>query len=190
MNVLHKYQCVPALIALCLWATSAWSENPSPSPSPTPEFDCVAVFDFMAGLAAPICPHSNEKEARAHEINLAAGLLVEHNFLSPSALDEISIVFCPLTYGLGIVPKPNTIYIDDALQSGSVDTLAEVLLHEFEHVKQMRAAGSTAFKCAYITDLLACGGCMDKNHAMEAPAYAAQARVRDFLLQRWLKDSR
>lgn len=151
------------------------------------EFDCAAAFDFVASLAAPSCPRETFGSPYDSEISAAIHLLMENEFVTASSFNNISIKFCPLTQGLGLVRRPNAILIDDGLRLGSPDTLAEILIHELMHIKQMQFMGRDAFKCKYIDELLACGGCMDKNHALEAPAYMAQARVRDSLLQRWLE---
>ena len=154
----------------------------------TKEFDCVAVFDLVAGLAAPNCPHETQASSYDSEVIGAINLLMENDFITRSSFDNISIKFCPLIQGLGLVRRPDAILIDDGLRLGSTDTLAEVLIHELMHIKQMQSMGEDEFKCTYINELLACGGCMDKNHALEAPAYKAQARVRELLLERWLEN--
>lgn len=151
------------------------------------EFDCVAVFDLFTGLAAPQCPRDISVQERAPEINEAISILSEFKFIDRTSFDNIRIAYCPLINGLGIVPQSDIIYLDDGLRNGSADTLAEVLFHELQHVTQMREMGSDKFKCGYINELIACGGCTDNNHALEAPAYAAQSKVRDLLLKRWLE---
>lgn len=148
------------------------------------QFHCIDMFDVLASLAAPTCV-SEDPSDRAPELTQAIDLLVKHEFVSSIQFRNIEVSFCPLNFGLGLVPKPNTIYIDDGLRYGSTDTLAEILIHELEHINQIRTMGVTDFKCGYINALVDCGGCYDENHPLEAPAYAAQARVRDFLLARW-----
>ena len=148
------------------------------------QFDCLDMFDVLASLAAPACL-SEQPVDRAPEITAAIDLLVKHRFVSRAQFRTIEVAFCPLNFGLGLVPKSNTIFIDDGLRHGSIDTLAEILMHELEHVNQIHTMGVTNFKCGYINALVDCGGCYDENHPLEAPAYATQARVRDFLLLQW-----
>ena len=146
--------------------------------------NCINMFDVLALLAAPVCA-TQESSDRAPELNAAIELLIEHRFVSPSQFRDIDLKFCPLNFGLGLVPQPNTIIIDDGLRQASTDTLAEIIVHELEHVTQMRTMGAADFKCGYINALVDCGGCYDEKHPLEAPAYEAQARVRGFLLAKW-----
>ncbi|MGR8949549.1 MAG: hypothetical protein ACU84Q_16000 [Gammaproteobacteria bacterium] len=153
------------------------------------QLDCVNVFNVLASLAAPSCPVKPSAPNRGSEIDAAIALLAEHKLLARSAFDGLDITFCPLNFGLGLVPAPKTIFLDDGLRAGSIETLAEVLVHELEHVVQMRTMGVDDFKCGYINALVDCGGCFDDQHPLEAPAYKAQAEVRDYLLEKWLQRS-
>ena len=112
---------------------------------------------------------------------------MREGFVTADAFNAIDTGFCPLTNGLGLTPSASAIYLDDGLAQASDDTVAEVLYHELQHVRQIREMGSQTFKCAYIESLIACNGCTDHGHTLEAPAYAAQARARDALLSRWLE---
>ena len=152
--------------------------------TPAQQLECVRVFDVLVSLAAPVCTIPDISH-RPTEITKAIDLLRENNFVSEVEFQEIDIAFCALNFGLGLVPQANKIIIDDGLQHASTDTLAEVLIHELEHIKQMRTMGAIDFKCGYINALVDCGGCYDENHPLEAPAYQVQARVRDFLLSKW-----
>ena len=151
--------------------------------------DCVTVFDFLVTIAAPACGTVEQRDDRPDKIAAAISLLVAQGFVQAKDFDNIRASFCPLSNGLGLTPSPETGYLDDGLQGASVDTVAEVLFHELHHVRQMREFGAQSFKCAYIESLIACNGCTDQRHALEAPAYAAQALVRDALLDHWLKNN-
>ena len=153
----------------------------------TEEFDCVGLFDLVTTMAAPNCPADQQDNIGRSKILEAQGLLSQHKLVSEFALVGVSVKFCPLTHGLGLVRQSNEILIDDGLRLGSRETLAEVIAHELAHITQMRELGEDRFKCSYIKELLNCG-CMDKHHVLEAPAYAVQTKVRDFLLGVWLKN--
>lgn len=150
------------------------------------ELECVTLFNFVTAFIAPTCP-IEKTTTDAQKITEAIKLLAAHGFDYTQDLANVSIDFCPLQQGLGLVRQVDSILLDDGLKLGSKDTLAEVIAHEMEHVAQIRRMGEDKFKCAYIEELVACGGCVDKNHALEAPAYAIQARVRDILLKQWLE---
>ena len=149
--------------------------------------DCVAIFDFLVLLAAPGCDQNNSTQTRPNKIDAGINLLVTEGFVTTGAFDAIETHFCPLTNGLGLTPSATSIYLDDGLAQASDDTVAEVLYNEVQHIRQIREMGSQTFKCAYIESLIACNGCTDHGHTLEALAYAAQARVRDALLNRWLE---
>ena len=149
--------------------------------------DCVAVFDLFVAIAAPACAPAAQRYEQPDKIAAAIHLLVSQGFVQAKDFDNIRASFCPLSNGLGLTPSPDSVYLDDGLQQASVDTLAEVLFHELYHVRQMRELGAQSFKCAYIDSLIACNGCTDQRHALEAPAHEAQGLVRDALLNRWLK---
>ena len=151
------------------------------------ERDCVAVFDFFVAIASPACVTAAQHYEQPDKIAAAINLLISQGFVQAKDFDNIRASFCPLSNGLGLTPSPDSVYLDDGLQQASVDTVAEVLFHELHHVRQMREVGAQSFKCAYIDSLLACNGCTDHRHALEAPAYEAQALVREALLNRWLE---
>ena len=81
-----------------------------------------------------------------------------------------------------MVPAPGRIYVDDGLLTLSADGLAEIIAHEFVHVHQFAELGTHDFKCAYVHAMLACGGCQDRGHRLEAEAYRRQDEVRARLL--------
>ena len=160
-------------------------------------FNCVAVFDVATNYLSGTCPqvsayppHNRARHDDNAKIALAIELLEEVGFVVPGQFAEVETSFCPLTRGLGVVPRQNVIFLDDGLRKASQDTLAEVIFHELQHVEQMRHMGEAQFKCAYVTAMIDCAGCTDKYHSLEAPAYAGQARVREVLLARWLETSR
>lgn len=177
-------QCLRRVFIVVLLAASlsAASNNRFPEKQ-----DCVAIFDFLVILAAPGCETNSSTQTRPNKIGAGINLLVTEGFVTTGAFDAIETRFCPLTSGLGLTPSANSIYLDDGLAQTSDETVAEVLYHELQHVQQIREMGSQTFKCAYIESFIACNGCTDHGHALEAPAYAAQARVRDALLNRWLE---
>ena len=159
--------------------------------------NCAAIFDVATNYLSGTCPKASADPVHDHarhddnaKIARAIELLEELGFVAPGQFAEVETSFCPLTQGLGVVPRQNVIFLDDGLRGASQDTLAEVIFHELQHVEQMRRMGEAQFKCAYVNAMFDCAACTDKRNILEAPAYAAQARVREALLARWLETAR
>jgi hypothetical protein len=121
--------------------------------------------------------------AAADALLAAATRLRSSGLATAQELDASHAAFCPLAAGTGMVPAPGQLYLDDGLISLSTDGLAEILAHELEHLHQFEQLGTRGFKCEYVRDMLACGGCQDRGHRLEAEAYARQDRVRARLLE-------
>ncbi len=146
-------------------------------------FDCENAFDLIAMMVIARCsvyqaPAAASAAMRAAETRLRSTGLADEQELQGSHL-----AFCPLAAGTGMVPAPGQLYLDDGLIGLSTDGLAEILAHELEHLRQFEQLGTRGFKCEYVRDMLACGGCQDRGHRLEAEAYARQDRVRERLLE-------
>ncbi|MSR14199.1 MAG: hypothetical protein EXR86_06455 [Gammaproteobacteria bacterium] len=130
------------------------------------------------------CAIQPEAEEDSGLISSAVRRLTDENLVESDAFASLTITFCPLTGATGIVPSPGRIFLDDGLRAMSADGLAEVIAHEWVHTQQFERLGQREFKCAYVRAVTACGGCQDRQHALEAEAYATQDRIRDQLLGR------
>lgn len=144
-------------------------------------FDCENAFDLVAMLVLARCNAYQAPAGADHAIAAASARLRDAQLASPEELERARIAFCPLAAGTGMVPTPQQLFLDDGLITLSTDGLAEILAHELEHVQQFERLGTREFKCEYVRDMLACGGCQDRGHALEAAAYARQDRVREGL---------
>ncbi|MGD9601153.1 MAG: hypothetical protein AB7O21_07995 [Gammaproteobacteria bacterium] len=145
------------------------------------EFDCVNAFDLFASFAMLKCAKSPENPGDAARVAAALARLEEVGLLVPGGAAGIEIRFCPLLNGTGLVPAPGRMLLDDGLRGMSADGLAEVMAHEFVHLRQFAARGRNGFKCDYVRGMSACGGCQDRAHPLEAPAYVAQDHARERL---------
>lgn len=153
----------------------------TPTAPATANFDCEQAFDLVAMLVIAACNVYQAPPAANDAIAAARARLREMQLASPAELADTAITFCPLTAGTGMVPAPRRLYLDDGLITLSSDGLAEILAHELEHVQQFERLGRRKFKCEYVRDMFACGGCQDRGHALEAAAYERQDRVRERL---------
>lgn len=146
-------------------------------------FDCENAFDLVAMMVIARCNAYQAPPAAANSLTAAVARLRSSGLASAQELDGPHFAFCPLASGTGMVPAPGQLYLDDGLIGLSTDGLAEILAHELEHLRQFAQLGTRGFKCEYVRDMLACGGCQDRGHALEAQAYARQDRVRARLLE-------
>lgn len=181
------------LITLCWLALAlvAYGEPSQDSPSSSSlsmpldgeRFDCENAFDLIAMMVVARCSLYQAPAAAGEALQAAAARLRSAGLASARELRDSHMAFCPLAAGTGMVPAPGQLYLDDGLIGLSVDGLAEILAHELEHIAQFERLGTRAFKCEYVRDMLACGGCQDRGHALEAEAYQRQDEVRERLLK-------
>lgn len=153
------------------------------TPLTAERFDCENAFDLIAMMVVARCSLYQAPAAADAALGAAQARLRATGLASEDALRASHIAFCPLAAGTGMVPAPGQLYLDDGLIGLSTDGLAEILAHELEHVRQFAQMGTRGFKCEYVRDMLACGGCQDRRHALEAEAYARQDKVRERLLR-------
>ncbi len=149
--------------------------------APADAFDCADAFDVIAmtvmlRCAAWVAPATADARLDAVRRRLLATGLAQ-----PEEFTGLTIAFCPLLQGTGMVPDPAHLYLDDGLLAMSVEGLAEIVAHELQHRVQFASFGRRGFKCAYVRAMSACGGCQDRRHPLEAEAYARQDRVRETL---------
>lgn len=183
---------LPVVLVSCLcclgltFAAAGQDHAASPS-APAPlageRFDCENAFDLIALMVVARCSLYQAPAAAAAAIDAAATRLRDAGLASEDELRASHIAFCPLAAGTGMVPAPGQLYLDDGLVGLSSDGLAEILAHELEHIRQFQRLGTREFKCEYVRDMLACGGCQDRGHALEAEAYERQDEVRERLLK-------
>ena len=166
-------------------AAAAWSEEAQTEPAPlkAERFDCENAFDLIAMMVVARCSLYQAPPGASDALHAAATRLRELGLASDEELRDSHMAFCPLAAGTGMVPAPGQLYLDDGLVSMSRDGLAEILAHELVHIRQFQRLGRREFKCEYVRDMLACGGCQDRGHALEAEAYQQQDEVRERLLQ-------
>jgi hypothetical protein len=148
------------------------------APRVAERFDCENAFDLVAMMVVASCARYQPPPEASAAIDRASARLRETQLASAEELSQTSIAFCPLAAGTGMVPTPHQLYLDDGLLTMSADGLAEILAHELEHVQQFARLGTREFKCQYVRDMLACGGCQDRSHGLEAAAYARQDQAR------------
>ena len=168
-----------ALSALCAGA----EQNPDLQAMTPREFDCVDTFNLFAGFVMLRCALVAPEPRDAHLLDAAKQVLLDHRLAQTRDFAALNLSFCPLVSGTGMVPAANRIYLDDGLRGSSAEGLAEVLAHEAVHVRQLNSLGERDFKCRYVEQMSACGGCQDRHHPLEAEAYAAQDVVRNTLLR-------
>jgi len=145
-------------------------------------FDCENAFDLIALMVIARCSVYQAPAEARQALSAAAARLRSAGYASEEDFNTSHIAFCPLAAGTGMVPAPGQLYLDDGLVGLSTDGLAEILAHELEHLRQFERLGTRGFKCEYVRAMLACGGCQDRRHALEAEAYARQDEVRERLL--------
>ncbi len=166
---------------LCLLLTLTAVGAPRAEPPLDQRFDCEQAFDLIATLVIARCAAWRAPPAAADKLATTRARLLASGLAGSAELDLARIAFCPLAAGTGMVPAPRTLYLDDGLIELSVDGLAEILAHELEHVAQFERLGARGFKCDYVRAMVACGGCQDRQNALEAEAYARQDAVREAL---------
>lgn len=152
------------------------------APGPAEPFDCADAFDLIAMTVIIRCANYPAPPAARARIDAARERLQTTGLATPAEFDRLEVAFCPLMQGTGMVPGADRLYLDDGLQGLSVDGLAEIIAHELEHVRQFRERGERSFKCDYVRDMMACGGCQDRRHPMEREAYDRQDAARSRLL--------
>ena len=180
-----RFRNLPLLLLPCVGLSSAYAEESTsvlPSPFTAERFDCENAFDLIALLVIARCNAYQAPPAAAQKIDAAAARLRATGLATTAELTQPQIAFCPLASGTGMVPAPGQLYLDDGLIGLSTDGLAEILAHELEHLRQFETLGTRGFKCEYVREMLACGGCQDRGHKLEAEAYQRQDQVRATLL--------
>ena len=182
--MLHLPTLFFAVFLSFLAALPARAEDRSPNSVPlsAERFDCENAFDLIAMMVIARCSMYAAPAAAGDALSAAQTRLRNSGLATDDELQRSHIAFCPLAAGTGMVPAPGQLYLDDGLIGLSTDGLAEILAHELEHVRQFEQLGTRGFKCEYVRDMLACGGCQDRRHGLEAEAYARQDRVREGLL--------
>lgn len=145
------------------------------------DFDCEDAFDLVAMMVVFRCAAYAEPAAGPARVAAALARLREVDLREADRHATTRVAFCPLAGATGMVPAPDTLYLDDGLLGLSTDGLAEIMAHEFEHVAQFERLGARGFKCAYVEAMTACGGCQDRRHPLEASAYARQDEARERL---------
>lgn len=150
-------------------------------------FDCVDAFELIV-LATTIRCHTGTAAAPPPELLVAArAKLIDADFYRAADFDGIDIRWCPLTNALGFTRDAEHIVLASGLARGSADLVAEVLAHEMVHARQFRERGADGFRCDYVNAFIACAGCQDRGHALEAEAYSLQDVVRERFHERWLR---
>ena len=131
---------------------------------------------FESIVAAPIVQCSNW-DGRLDDQDIikdAMGDLVQAKLNSAGDFSNIQIRWCPSINGGGLTPSSNKIYLDPSYKNKGRVVVGALLAHEMTHIKQFRDMGEDQFKCAYSIAYTNCGGCQDRNHPLEAQAYAVQ----------------
>jgi hypothetical protein len=182
---------LPALLLSSLLSCSALTVRAEHGDTPastagrvfnSEQFDCENAFDLIAMMVIARCSVYQPPAAAGAALTAAIARLRSSGLASDEELAASQPAFCPLAVGTGMVPAPGQLYLDDGLTGLSTDGLAEILAHELEHIRQFQQLGTRGFKCEYVRDMRACGGCQDRRHGLEAEAYARQDRVREQLL--------
>lgn len=182
-----RHVSVLLLCGLC-WLTLAVAAQDeagqtAPPPLKAERFECENAFDLIAMMVVARCSLYEAPPGVSDALLAAAARLRELGLASDDELRVNHMAFCPLAAGTGMVPAPGQLYLDDGLVGMSRDGLAEILAHELVHIRQFARLGTREFKCEYVRDMLACGGCQDRGHALEAEAYKQQDEVRERLLK-------
>lgn len=150
-------------------------------------FDCVDAFELIALATTLRCPADGTAAPAPDRYLEARDKLIEEGFYSADDFSGIDIRWCPLTSALGFTRDAGHIILASGLAQGSADLVAEVLAHEMVHARQFRERGADGFRCDYVSAYIACAGCQDRGHALEAEAYALQDTVRERLHAQWLR---
>ena len=169
---------ISALLCCPLSAAELDAVTAPAAPLTAERFDCENAFDLVAMMVVASCAVYQAPAAGDAVLSAARARLRDEQLASVEELTQTTIAFCPLAAGTGMVPTPHQLYLDDGLLTMSADGLAEILAHELEHVQQFARLGTRQFKCEYVREMLACGGCQDRGHGLEAAAYQRQDHVR------------
>ena len=182
---MHQLPAVLLVGFICFMfaVTSHGEDSAAEMPLNGESFDCENAFDLIAMMVIARCSVYQAPTTASDALHAAATRLRASGLASEEQLEATHIAFCPLAAGTGMVPAPGQLYLDDGLIGLSTDGLAEILAHELEHIRQFEQLGTRGFKCAYVRDMLACGGCQNRGHRLEAEAYARQDSVRAHLLE-------
>ena len=170
------------LCVLVLGRVLAQETAPINVPHRADSFDCVDAFEVVAAFSTLRCGPQRIVSGDAARLRTVGKRLLDIGQVSAEELSRLTIEFCPLGSGTGIVPADGQIYLDDGLRLASDDGIAEVLAHEITHTRQFSKMGAREFKCTYVQAMAQCGGCQDRRHALEREAYAVQDEVRRLLL--------
>lgn len=150
-------------------------------------FDCVDAFELIVLVTTLRCAGNADATAPGSDLLAAArDKLIAAGFYSAADFVAIDIRWCPLMNALGFTHDAGHIVLASGLANGSADLVAEVLAHEMVHVRQFRERGADGFRCDYVNAFIACAGCQDRGHALEAEAYTHQDEVREHLYAQWL----
>ena len=186
---MHHLRAEFSIALACLvFAVTARGEdidarNAAQTPLSVERFDCENAFDLIAMMVIARCSVYQAPATASAALAAAATRLRAAGLASEEEFAASHIAFCPLATGSGMVPAPGQLYLDDGLIGLSTDGLAEILAHELAHVRQFEQLGRRGFKCEYVRDMLACGGCQNRDHRLEAEAYARQDQVRERLIE-------
>ncbi|MES0490911.1 MAG: hypothetical protein ABUK01_13020 [Leptospirales bacterium] len=131
---------------------------------------CAVPFATYTGSVAASCyanPNINDNAEVVRALELVSSIL-----MNPESLNNISIKYCDrLTgYGEGMVPLPELILINNKYKGKSREKFAELLVHEFHHIQQIRDRGFRTFACDYSSEIVKGHG-MGEGNAVERPAY-------------------
>ena len=147
---------------------------------------CATMFDSIIGSVRASCNRMGSQSASATEqfaLLTARERLRKLGVLTNSELSDVSIKWCQGDFlGYGIVPAPNEIILNKAILSQPLDDIVSTIAHEMHHVRQFRSMGAAAFKCNYVQHYIACGGCQNSSHPMEAEALRFEAAIAKLLV--------
>ena len=142
---------------------------------------CATYFDSVIGSVRAACNRMASQAPSEREqlaLTYARERLQKLGVITSSDLSGISIRWCQGDFlGAGIVPAPNEIILNRELLNRSSDDIAATIAHELHHVRQFRSMGAVAFKCNYVQQYIACAGCQNLAHPMEAEAIRYEVSV-------------
>jgi hypothetical protein len=166
----------PALLALALSGLALWA-------APGPEGDaarlaaCAAPGRAVAAAMKAYCARAEPVPGAEATLERAVLRLLGAGLAERAEFEGVALAFCPLPGAVGMAPAPDAIFLDPALLDRPRE-IAAILAHELEHIRQFRRMQEGAFECSYARHFIACDGCQDEGHPLEAEADAAEARAR------------
>ena len=142
---------------------------------------CAATFDSVIGSVRGACNRmASQLTSEREQLSLAVARdrLQKLGVVTSAELSGVSIRWCQGDFlGSGIVPAPNEIILNRRLLDRPSDDIAATIAHELHHVRQFRSMGAVPFKCNYVQHYIACSGCQNMSHPMEAEAYRYEASI-------------